>query len=635
MQQNARAILRRRPIGAEVIGEGAHFRAWAPRCETLSVVIGESAAESTEIALEPEESGYFSGFVPGACEGTLYRFRLDRGSQLFPDPASRFQPQGPHGPSAVIDPSLYVWRYPPPPLEGKEQVLYEVHIGTFTHEGTFSAASARLPWLFQLGITTIEVMPIADFPGAFGWGYDGVDLWAPTRLYGTPDDFRGFIDSAHAAGLAVILDVVYNHLGPDGNYLKQFSDSYFTDRYPNDWGQAINFDGQDASPVREFFRENAAYWIDEYHLDGLRLDATQSIVDLSDHHILAEITSAARAAASDRSLFIVAENEEQKVRLLGTVEEGGYGVTAMWNDDFHHAAVVALTGRREAYYTDYGGTPQEFVSAAQWGFLYQGQRYKWQKQRRGTDSRRVPAERFVWFLENHDQVANSAHGYRLHALSSPGRMRAMTALLLLGPATPMLFQGQEFGSSAPFLYFADHEPELAAAVARGRRQFLRQFPSFATDETQRILAPPHDRRTFERCKLDDRERDEHAPAVALHRDLLLLRRSLPALTARHSERVHGAVLSDRCFLLRTFADDDRDWLLIVNLGADVHLDSAPEPLLAPPKWRRWNLIWSSEAPAYGGAGAPMPESTENWRINAESALVLEAREHRGSHENSE
>lgn len=623
-------IHRRRPIGAELVNGAAHFRVWAPRCNSIAVVFEESSCERTEIALDPEGNGYFSALVPEVTEGALYRFRIDQSTDLFPDPASRSQPRGPHGPSAIVDPTKYAWRHASPPLpSGREHVLYEMHIGTFTAEGTFAAAIAHLRWLSDLGITTIEIMPIAAFPGTFGWGYDGVDLWAPTHLYGTPDDFRSFVDSAHAAGLAVILDVVYNHLGPDGNYLKQFSDSYFTDRYPNDWGESINFDGDDAGPVREFFRENAAYWIDEYRLDGLRLDATQSIIDLSDTHVLAEITTAARAATSGRSLFIVAENEEQRVRLLKPVIEGGYGIDAMWNDDFHHSAMVALTGRAEAYYTDYRGTPQEFISAAQWGFLYQGQRYKWQKQRRGTDSRRVPAESFVWFLENHDQVANSAHGLHLHATTSPGRMRAMTALLLLGPATPMLFQGQEFGSTAPFLYFAEHEPDLAKAVGSGRREFLRQFPSFATEETQRILAPPHDRRTFERCKLDFRERDRNEAVVALHRDLIRLRRSLPAPTGFGGERVHGAVLSDRCFLLRVFSDTDRDWLLIINLGADLHLDPAPEPLLAPPESRSWKLLWSSESPTYGGSGTPLPESEANWRIHGESAIVLEAVEHEG------
>ena len=617
-----KTIARRRAVGAEVTGKGVHFRVWAPRCDTLSVVI-ENPAGPSETALTAEEPGYFSALVPDAVEGTLYRIRINGSSDLFPDPASRSQPQGPHGPSAVVDPSRYAWRHAPPPLAETGQVIYELHPGTFTREGTFAAAAPELPWLAKLGITMIEVMPLAEFTGSFGWGYDGVDLWAPEHLYGTPDDFRSFVDLAHAAGLAVILDVVYNHLGPDGNYLKQFSDSYFTDRYPNDWGESINFDGDDAAPVREFFRENAAHWIDEYHLDGLRLDATQSIIDLSGHHVIGEITTAARDAASGRSLFIVAENEEQQVRMLRPVAEGGYGVTAMWNDDFHHAAVVALTGRSEAYFTDYRGSPQEFISAARWGFLYQGQRYKWQKQRRGSDSRRVPPENLIWFLENHDQVANSAHGRRLHASTSPGRMRAMTALLLLGPATPMLFQGQEFGSTAPFLYFADHEPHLAEAVARGRRKFLRQFPSFATKETQKILAPPHDRQTFERCKLDFRERDTNAGTVALHRDLIRLRRSLPALTVRDREHVHGAVLSGHCFLLRYFSDEDRDCLLLVNLGSELHLNPAPEPLLAPPGNSGWTLIWSSESPAYGGSGTPSPEG-EGWFIPAESALLLQA-----------
>jgi len=619
---------RRRSIGAEIKHQqgGVHFRVWAPSRRSVRVVIDADDLgndRNAEFELPSESNGYFSGVFPAAHAGTLYRFRLD-GGDLFPDPASRFQPRGPHGPSAVVDPSTYQWRHESPRVAPRDHVIYEMHIGTFTLEGTFMAAAANLAWLAGMGITTIEIMPLADFEGSFGWGYDGVDLWAPTRLYGQPDDFRRLIDVAHGAGLAVILDVVYNHLGPDGNYLGQFSESYFTDRYPNDWGQAINFDGPDAAPVREFFRENAAYWIDEYHLDGLRLDATQSIIDLGDHHIVAEIVASARAASRGGDLFIVAEHEEQKVCVIRPITDGGYGATAMWNDDFHHAAIVALTGRTEAYYTDYRGSPQEFVSAAKWGFLYQGQRYKWQKQPRGTDSRRMPAESFVWFLENHDQVANSAHGLRLHSLTSPGRLRAMTALLLLGPATPMLFQGQEFGSSAPFLYFADHEPELAEMVRSGRRRFLQQFRSLASEETQQILASPHDRKTFERCKLDLHEREENEAFVALHRDLLALRRSAAGQCLRNHGRMDGAVLSDRCFLLRGFLDDDSDALLIVNLGSDLHFDPAPEPLLAPPESRFWSPVWSSESPTYGGAGTASLESDDNWRFPGEAAVLLQA-----------
>ena len=320
-------------------------------------------------------------------------------------------------------------------------------------------------------------MPVADFPGRFGWGYDGVNLFAPTRLYGRPDDFRQFVDQAHANGLAVILDVVYNHIGPDGNYLAAFSDAYFTDRYLNEWGEAINFDGPDAGPSREFFIANAGYWIDEYHLDGLRLDATQQMFDSSPTHILTEIGQRVREMARGRATIISSENEPQETKIVRPVEQGGYGLDALWNDDFHHSAMVALTGRNEAYYTDYHGTPQELISAVKYGYLYQGQHYSWQKQRRGTPALDLAPSVFVSFIQNHDQVANTARGERVHTQTSPGRYRAMTALMLLAPATPMLFQGQEIAASAPFLYFCDHDPELASMVKAGRTEFLRQFPS--------------------------------------------------------------------------------------------------------------------------------------------------------------
>jgi maltooligosyltrehalose trehalohydrolase len=346
---------------------------------------------------------------------------------------------------------------------------------------------------------------------------------------------------------------------------------------------------------------NAAYWIDEFHLDGLRLDATQSIHDASKPHILAEITSAARTAARGRTIFIVAENEPQRIEHVRPTTAGGYGMDAVWNDDFHHSAVVSLLGRSEAYYTDYRGTPQEFISAVKRGFLYQGQWYAWQQQRRGTPALDVPPECFVRFLENHDQVANTGRGQRLHQLANPAAYRAMTALLLLAPGTPMLFQGQEFASSRPFLYFADHEPELAERVMNGRKEFVRQFPSLATQAMQDRVRDPASPATFEDCKLDWSERLRHQSAVALHRDLLGIRRNDPVISEPSS--FDGAVLGADAFALRFFAEDGRDRLLLINLGRDVVLQPAPEPLLAEPAGCDWVLAWSSEEPKYGGLGA--------------------------------
>jgi maltooligosyltrehalose trehalohydrolase len=585
--------------------------------------------------LEPKPGGYFAGQVAEAGAGLRYRYRLDGDETLYPDPASRFQPDGPHGASEVIDPSTFhwtddAWRG----AQIKGQVLYELHVGTFTVEGTWAAAAHKLPELAQLGVTCLEVMPVADFPGRFGWGYDGVNLFAPTRLYGRPDDFRQFVDQAHANGLAVILDVVYNHVGPDGNYLAQFSKAYISERYLNEWGEALNFDGPDAGPVREFFIGNAGYWIDEYHLDGLRLDATQQMFDNSPTHILTEIGQRVREAARGRATIISSENERQETKIVRPVERGGYGLDALWNDDFHHSAMVALTGRNEAYYTDYHGTPQELISAVKYGYLYQGQHYAWQKQRRGTPALDLDPSAFVSFIQNHDQIANTARGERVHAQTSPGRYRAMTALMLLAPATPLLFQGQEFAASAPFLYFCDHTPELASQVQQGRAEFLRQFPSIKTlidapSNGGAVLPDPGSLDTFERCKLDWSERERHADVYSLHVDLLRLRREDPAFAATRRGRVDGAVLGPEALVLRFFGssggDHGEDRLLIVNLGRDLDPRIVPEPLLAPPEGCVWETALSTDEPRYGGSGVAPVETDEGWHVPGNAAVVLRPR----------
>ena len=618
-----RPAVRRLPVGAEVQpGRGVHFRVWAPRCERVDVVL-EGAAGVHPLA--NEGNGYFSGMVGAAADGMRYRYRLD-GANAFPDPASRFQPEGPHGPSQVVDPSRYAWNdraWRGVALAG--QVVYEMHIGTFTPEGTCEAAAGKLAHLAETGITVIELMPVAEFPGRFGWGYDGVDLFAPTHLYGAPDDLRRFVDRAHAARIAVILDVVYNHLGPDGNYLTEFAAGYFSDRYENEWGDPLNFDGPASGPVREFFIANAGYWIDEFHMDGLRLDATQQIFDASPVNVMQEMTARVRAAAGGRATLVVAENEPQHVKLVRPVEAGGLGMDALWNDDFHHSAHVALAGRNEAYYSDYLGTPQEFISAVKYGYLYQGQRFAWQRKRRGTPGIGLPPAAFVNCIQNHDQIANSALGLRTHAIAAPGRFRAMTALTLLAPGTPMLFQGQEFAASAPFLYFADHKKQLAEAVRRGRCEFLAQFPSISESDMKDQLADPSDPSTFERCKLDWSERASHAPMLAFHRDLLELRRNDPAFGAQRVGGVDGAVLGAEAFVLRFFHEAG-DRLLVVNLGLDLALVHAPEPLLAPPEDMRWETIWSSEDPRYGGGGTPVVESEERgWHFPGHCAVALAPR----------
>ena len=497
-----------------------------------------------------------------------------------------------------------------------------MHIGTFTPEGTWNAAEAQLAEIARLGVTTIELMPVADFPGRFGWGYDGVNLFAPTRLYGSPDDFRSFVSRAHAVGLGVILDVVYNHFGPDGNYLGNFSENYITDRYKNEWGGAINFDGEQSGPVREFILANTAYWIQEFHVDGLRLDATQQMFDASPHHIIAALSQRVREAAGERSAYLIAENEPQHIGLVRPIEDGWCGLDALWNDDFHHSARVAATGYREAYYSDYRGAPQEFVSAMKRGFLYQGQWYYWQKKARGTAALGIEPTRFVNYIQNHDQVGNSCGGRRIHQLTSPGKFRALTALLLLGTGTPMLFQGQEFGASTPFLYFADHYPELNRQVASGRREFLRQFRSMSDRETEKYLADPAALETFAKCKLEFSERKTHHDVYQLHEDLLKLRREDPVFSRPRAGGVDGAVLGPADLVLRFFGEDGNDRLLIFNFGAELELSPAPEPLLAPVQGSGWTIAWSSDAPKYGGKGTPPFQPDENWHLAGEAAMVL-------------
>jgi maltooligosyltrehalose trehalohydrolase len=613
------------PVGAQALPEGGtHFRVWAPRRKRVALHLeAVGGGQPLAIEMEHEGDGYYSAYAEQARPGSLYRFRLDDDDYLYPDPASRFQPAGPHGASCVVDPNSFQWTdqaWTGRDLHG--QVIYEMHVGTFTREGTWRAAARELAELAALGITVIEMMPVSEFPGKFGWGYDGVALFSPTRLYGEPDDLRRFINQAHTLGISVILDVVYNHLGPDGNYLSQFAEDYFTKEHQTEWGDAINFDGANSGPVREFFIANAVYWIKEFHLDGLRLDATQSIRDDSAQHILGAITREVRRAGRGRRTIIVGENEPQEVKMLSPQEEGGHGLDALWNDDFHHSAHVALTGRHEAYYSDYRGRPQEFISLLKWGFLYQGQRYKWQRKRRGTPTFGLEPSRFVVFLENHDQIANSGRGERLHQLTGPALYRALTALMLLAPNTPMLFQGQEFAASTPFYYFADHKRELAELVRKGRVEFLAQFRSIATTQMRACLVDPASPEAFERSKLDLGERERNRPVYEMHRDLLRLRREDTVFSAQRGRGLDGAVLSDAAFVLRFFGEGGDDRLLLVNLGLDLNLNPAPEPLLAPPAGMIWTLLWSSEDCLYNGSGTPPLETKQNWYLPGQSAIVM-------------
>src|SRR6266571_4890465 len=578
---------RRYLIGTEVIGEDqTHFRVWAPKAREIDVVLEDGASsEPIFYPLTPEAGGYFSG-AGNAGAGTRYRFRVNAGENFYPDPASRFQPEGPHRSSCVVDPRQFRWadtNWPGPALAGlKGQIIYEMHIGTFTKQGTWRAAAEQLPELARIGITVIEMMPVAEFPGKFGWGYDGVNLFAPSHLYGTPDDLRAFIDRAHSLGLAVILDVVYNHFGPDGNYLAVFSDDYLIREKENEWGNAINFDGPNSGPVREFFITNGRYWVEEFHLDGFRFDATHAIRDRSTEYIIGAVGRAAREAGGARSIILVAENDLQEAKMARSSREGGDDLDGMWNDDFHHSAVVALTGRNEAYFADYRGTPQEFISTAKYGFLYQGQARSWRKALRGTPTFAISPEVFVCFLENHDQIANTGPGQRLRFQTSPGRYRAMTAFLLLGPWTPLLFQGQEFGASSPFLFFADiGDASVRDAIRRGRAKWLAPFLSVSQREALKSLPAPDDPQVFARCQLAFSEREKNRHLYNLHIDLLKLRREDSRFRQQSFGGIDGAVLGPASFILRYFSESNDDRLLVVNFGDRQILHPASEPLLAP------------------------------------------------------
>ena len=608
-------------LGAIRVRGEALFRVWAPQARAVEVVFED--ASQPPLALKRDADGYFNGAT--SARVSLYKYRVD-GTGPWPDPCSRFQPQGVHGPSLIVDPAAFKWsdaEWRGVQLPG--QIIYELHIGTFTPEGTFDAAIGKLRYLRELGVTMIEVMPVAECPGRWNWGYDGVQLFAPYHVYGDPDALKRFVDRAHAIGLAVILDVVYNHLGPDGNYLKCFSPHYFSTRHHTEWGEALNLDGDHARGTRDFILGNAGYWLSEFHLDGLRLDATQSIFDDSRPNILEELARTAREAAQPRSIVVISENEPQHAQQLLPASQGGFGLDAMWNDDFHHAAKVALTGTRDGYFGDYTGRAQEFISCVRRGFLYQGQYYPWQKKPRGQAAPGLPAWTSIVFLQNHDQVGNTFHGDRVHANAAPGRYRALMALTLLGPQTPMLFMGQEFAASARFMFFADHHEELAALVHKGRREFLSQFRAYEDEATQQLVPAPHDEATFVDSKLDWNEAKDHAEVLAFHRDLLQLRACDPVISQQDVTKIDGATLSEHAFVLRWFDDEHGDRLLVVNLDRELPLAAPSEPLLAPTYGATWQLLWSSEDPRYGGYGVAMPVGDAGlgeWRLPAQSAVLL-------------
>jgi maltooligosyltrehalose trehalohydrolase len=621
---------RRRSFGAEPDGRGgASFRVYAPGRAGVDVELLGPGDERVLPLSADAEAGVWARTIPGVPAGTRYRYRLAGEDEALPDPCSRYQPEGPFGPSELIDPAEFAWTdQDHPGVGGRGRVIYELHIGTFTPAGTWSGARARLPELARLGVTVVEVMPVGEFAGERGWGYDGVLWFAPYHAYGRPDEMRRFVDDAHRMGVSVILDVVYNHLGVAGNVLPRYAREY-KNQGPNDWGDGLNFDAGESRPARHLVTENVAYWVDEFHIDGFRFDATQSVADASPRHILADAAASARAAAPRKALYLTAENEPQETRLVAAPSAGGYGFDALWNDDFHHTALVALTGHRDAYFDDYSGAAREFAACVRHGFLFQGQHYHWQKKRRGSSTRGLAPRAFVNFLENHDQVANYGLGERTWTRVAPGRLRALTALLLLGPGTPLLLQGQEWNATARLSYFVDHGPEIATAVKEGRAEFLRQFQRYKAPGSRDRFPDPNARETFDACRLDwhERERPVHARALALHRDLLDLRRTDPTISREgtHGAEVDAAPISDSAFVVRFFGVDPsgaEDRLLFVNLGVDLEPASLSEPLVAPPAGMEWRSLWSSDDPRYGGEGVREQPPHDGFFIPSDAAVLL-------------
>jgi maltooligosyltrehalose trehalohydrolase len=548
------------------------------------------------------ESGVHAITLRDAGPGTRYRYSVD-GAPGTPDPRSRFQPEGVHGPSEVIDLHAFPWTDTGwAGLANGNVSIYELHVGTYTPEGTFAALTSQLATIRDLGVRIIEVMPIADFPGSWNWGYDGVDLYAPSRAYGRPQDLQRLVDEAHRLGLAIILDVVYNHLGPDGNYLKQYARDYFTDRHQTPWGEGINYDGPGSRFVRDFVIDNAVQWVREYHFDGLRLDATDTIRDDSDPHILRELQQSVRAAV-DRDIVLFVEEARNDVRPVSPVDRGGYGFDAVWADDFHHEMRVFLSNAWEDYYADFTGTMDGVAKALNEGFIYQGQYSKFMGRPRGTTVTDEPASAFVIFLQNHDQVGNRPYGERLHHQIDRERFLVASALLLLGPETPLIFMGQEFAASTPFLFFTDHHEELGRLVTEGRRKEFGGFRAFAGDDAQRLIPDPQSEATFVASRLRLDERDRNQEVYRFYQRLLELRHRDPAFQSQDRATSRATVLNGMAIALHRHVGSAHA-LLVANFGHELVLPLAALDVAEPLGSTSWNLILSSTAPEYGGDGLP-------------------------------
>jgi maltooligosyltrehalose trehalohydrolase len=602
-------------LGARPEARGVGFRVWAPAAERVDVVLYGPSAERI-CRLDPAGGGYFEGFVPDIGPGGRYRYRLDEGP-AYPDPASRSQPDGVHEPSEVVDPGAFYWTASD--WRGRaldDLVIYEMHVGTFTRDGTFQGAAERLHHLVELGVTAIEVMPVADFPGSRNWGYDGVNLFAPAAVYGGVEGFKQLVDTAHRLGLAVILDVVYNHLGPEGNYLPAMTGGlFFTDRHHTPWGDAVNLDGPGCEAVRDFIVQNALFWCTEYRVDGLRLDATHAIYDDSEVHILAELSVAVHSLPGPRR-WLIAEDERNEVRLIRSREQGGFGLDAIWADDLHHQLRRATAGDRHGYFAAYSGTVPHIVETLHTGW--------WAPEAHEPTADFQPS-RFVHCIQNHDQVGNRATGERLNHQIPLEVYRAASALLLLSPYLPLIWMGQEWAASSPFLYFTDHPEELGRLVTEGRREEFREFPAYRDPDRRSAIPDPQADATFERSKLrwDERAEPPHAGVLALYRVLLDLRRNHPAL--RRTDRAAFAVeeLGAGALALRRLGD--RDLLALVVLRGEIRLELGSRNVTAPPDGAAWRHLLSTEEVRFGGDGGWGTLETDGTaHIIRPGAVVLEA-----------
>jgi maltooligosyltrehalose trehalohydrolase len=562
------------PFGAEVRADGrVRFRLWAPAAAQVHLVLEalQERAARDPLPMQRRDDGFHELVTGSAQAGSRYRFRID-GRIDVPDPASRFNPGDAAGASEVVDGSAFAWddaAWPGRPWH--EAVIYELHVGAFTPAGRFLSAIERVPYLAALGVTAIELMPIADFPGTRNWGYDGVLPFAPDASYGTPDDLKRLVQAAHGHGLMIFLDVVYNHFGPEGNYLHAYAPTFFSDRHHTLWGQAINFDGEGSRQVRDFFVHNTLYWLEEYRFDGLRYDAVNAIRDHSRPHILEEIAAAAHAGPGhDRPIHLVLENDDNAVRYLHPCEARGF--RAQWNDDMHHALHVVATHECDGYYADYLPQPARYVARCLTdGFAYQGETSKYRDgRRRGEPSASLPPIAFVNFLQNHDQVGNRAFGERITSMLPTGIVQALTAILLLAPQPPLLFMGQEFAAATPFQFFCDFRPELAAAVVTGRRMEFARFARFASAVEREKIPDPNDPATFARSRLDwsEPERPAHAAWLEYHSELLSIRRReiAPLLPQIPGGSAQAEWLGDAAFIVRWSCDHGARLSLVANLS---------------------------------------------------------------------